>query len=187
MSRDRRRSQHFGTPAKPAAILTARSSTTVRPGLATSRGQCFIISSPYARRGELWNLYNRHFGSRRRASSWWPRLIVGRCIDHRRKAWRSVPTNVTRPVLGGVWCAVSLRSGAIRVREAVDACVARDVFERPYQIGQSYQPLCDREVEAAADSRFVFHITCRPHRPSLLIVSGRPSHPLVPDRLSAIQ
>ena len=34
----------------------------VRPGLATTRGPLFMISSPYARRGELWNSYNRHFG-----------------------------------------------------------------------------------------------------------------------------
>src|SRR5262249_12446295 len=34
----------------------------VRPGLATTRGPLFIISSPYARRGELWSLYNKHFG-----------------------------------------------------------------------------------------------------------------------------
>jgi hypothetical protein len=33
-----------------------------RPGLATTRGPMFLISSPYARRGELWNLYSKHFG-----------------------------------------------------------------------------------------------------------------------------
>jgi hypothetical protein len=34
----------------------------VRPGLATSGGPMFVISSPYARRGELWHLYSKHFG-----------------------------------------------------------------------------------------------------------------------------
>ena len=34
----------------------------VRPGLATTRGPLFIISSPYARRGELWNLFSRYWG-----------------------------------------------------------------------------------------------------------------------------
>lgn len=34
----------------------------VRPGLATTSGQLFLISSPYARRGELWRAYTRHFG-----------------------------------------------------------------------------------------------------------------------------
>jgi hypothetical protein len=34
----------------------------VRPGLATTGGPTFMISSPYARRGELWTLYRKHFG-----------------------------------------------------------------------------------------------------------------------------
>ena len=34
----------------------------VRPGLATTSGPLFMISSPYARRGELWRTYNKHFG-----------------------------------------------------------------------------------------------------------------------------
>src|SRR4029077_10984021 len=34
----------------------------VRPGLATTGGPLFLISSPYARRGELWRLYDRYFG-----------------------------------------------------------------------------------------------------------------------------
>jgi hypothetical protein len=34
----------------------------VRPGLATSHGPLFMISSPYARRGELWRTYQKHYG-----------------------------------------------------------------------------------------------------------------------------
>jgi hypothetical protein len=34
----------------------------VRPGLGTTNGQLFLISSPYARRGELWRSYDQHFG-----------------------------------------------------------------------------------------------------------------------------
>src|ERR1019366_3367539 len=34
----------------------------VRPGLASTGGPLILISSPYARRGELWRLYNRHYG-----------------------------------------------------------------------------------------------------------------------------
>lgn len=35
----------------------------IRPGMATVPGSVLLcISSPYARRGELWNAYNRHFG-----------------------------------------------------------------------------------------------------------------------------
>ena len=35
----------------------------VRPGLATTGGPLIIASSPYARRGELWETYRRHFGA----------------------------------------------------------------------------------------------------------------------------
>jgi hypothetical protein len=34
----------------------------VRPSLATTGGPLIIITSPYARRGEVWNLYKNHFG-----------------------------------------------------------------------------------------------------------------------------
>jgi hypothetical protein len=34
----------------------------VRPGLATTGGPLIVISSPYARRGEVWSTYRRHFG-----------------------------------------------------------------------------------------------------------------------------
>jgi phage terminase large subunit-like protein len=34
----------------------------VRPGLATTGGPLIIASSPYARRGVLWDLYRRQFG-----------------------------------------------------------------------------------------------------------------------------
>lgn len=35
----------------------------IRPGLATTHGQLFMISSPYARRGVLWSTYKQHFGA----------------------------------------------------------------------------------------------------------------------------
>jgi hypothetical protein len=34
----------------------------VRPALATTGGPLIMISSPYAKRGELWEIYRRHFG-----------------------------------------------------------------------------------------------------------------------------
>jgi hypothetical protein len=35
---------------------------SVWPGLSTTQGLLAIISSPYARRGELWDLYRKHYG-----------------------------------------------------------------------------------------------------------------------------
>ena len=34
----------------------------VRPALATTGGPLVIITTPYARRGEVWNVYRRHYG-----------------------------------------------------------------------------------------------------------------------------
>ena len=33
-----------------------------RPTLATTGGPLIIITSPYARRGETWSIYRRHYG-----------------------------------------------------------------------------------------------------------------------------
>jgi hypothetical protein len=35
----------------------------VRPGLATTNGPLILASSPYARKGSLWEVYRRHFGA----------------------------------------------------------------------------------------------------------------------------
>jgi hypothetical protein len=40
-----------------SAILDA-----VRPGLATTRGPLILISSPYARRGVLWDAFRKNYG-----------------------------------------------------------------------------------------------------------------------------
>jgi hypothetical protein len=36
----------------------------VRPSLATTGGPLLILSSPFARRGEVWNLFDRHYGAK---------------------------------------------------------------------------------------------------------------------------
>jgi hypothetical protein len=46
-----------GSANPDVAILNA-----VRPGLATTGGPLIVISSPYARRGQLWETYHRHYG-----------------------------------------------------------------------------------------------------------------------------
>src|SRR6266704_1281138 len=35
----------------------------IRPGLATTSGPLFLISSPYARKGELWRTYRKHYSA----------------------------------------------------------------------------------------------------------------------------
>jgi hypothetical protein len=87
-------SADLGSANPDSEILNA-----VRPGLATTRGRCFIVSSPYARRGELWNLYNRHFGPNGD-----PRILVAqapsRVIESVTTAIGCRPRHGTRPSLG---------------------------------------------------------------------------------------
>ena len=128
------------TSANPNSEILA----SVRPGLATTRGQCFIISSPYARRGELWNLYNRHFGPNG------DRLVLVAQADSRTMN-PSLPESVVQrayerdPASAAAEFGAQFRSDLEQFvsREAVDACVHRNVFERPYQIGHSYRGFVD--------------------------------------------
>jgi hypothetical protein len=48
-----------GASSNPDSEIIA----SVRPALATTGGPLILISSPHARRGELWSIYSRHFGA----------------------------------------------------------------------------------------------------------------------------
>jgi hypothetical protein len=50
-----------GSSSNPDTEILA----AVRPALSTTGGPLIMISSPYARRGELWNTYRQHFGPNR--------------------------------------------------------------------------------------------------------------------------
>ncbi len=62
---------YAGVILDEAAYLRSEESATpdieiiraVRPGLATLNGWLIVLSSPYMRRGALWNAYRKHFGN----------------------------------------------------------------------------------------------------------------------------
>jgi hypothetical protein len=116
----------------------------VRPGLATTRGMCAIISSPYARRGELWNLYNRHFGPNGD-----PLILVAQAPS--RVMNPSLPQSVVDramerdPASAQAEFLAQFRSDLEPYcnREAAAACVAHGVYERAWQIGQSFRAFVD--------------------------------------------
>jgi hypothetical protein len=70
----------------------------VRPGLATTRGPLIIASSPYAKRGVLWDLHRRHYGlagdplilvargASRDFNSTLPQSVVDRALERDRAA-----------------------------------------------------------------------------------------------------
>jgi hypothetical protein len=116
----------------------------VRPGLATTRGPLFIISSPYARRGELWNLFQTHFGpygdplilvaqgTSRTLNPTLPQSVIDRAME---RDAASAAAEYLAEFRRDIESFVSI--------EAVRACVSSGVFERAPQRGLSYAAFCD--------------------------------------------
>jgi hypothetical protein len=116
----------------------------VRPGLATTGGPLILISSPYARRGELWRTYKQHFGANGD-----PLVLVaqGSTKDFNSTLSQSV---IDRAYERDQASAAAEYGGEFRrdleefvSREAVLACVSPAVFERPKQHYKVYHAFCD--------------------------------------------
>ncbi len=106
----------------------------VRPGLATTGGPLIIASSPYARRGVLWDLYRHYYGS---AGD--PLVLVAQGAS--RDFNPTLPQSVVDRALERDAASAAAEYGAqfrtdleaFVAREVVEACVADGVYERPYQ------------------------------------------------------
>src|SRR5271169_1476109 len=116
----------------------------VRPGLATTGGPLFMISSPYARKGELWRTFNKHFGPNGD-----PLIMVAKGAS--RDFNSTLPQSVVDRALERDAAAASAEYGAEFRRdiegfvsiEAVTACVSTGVYERAYQRGVTYRGFVD--------------------------------------------
>jgi hypothetical protein len=116
----------------------------VRPGLATTHGPLFLISSPYARRGELWRLFDRHYGPNGD-----PLILVAQgssrtfnpSLDQ-----RVVDRAMERdPVSASAEYGAQFRSdieGYVNLSVARN-CISDGVFERAPSYGISYVAFCD--------------------------------------------
>jgi hypothetical protein len=103
----------------------------LRPGLATLGGQLFMISSPYAKRGELYDTYKRNFGPNGD-----PLILVAKASS------RALNPSLSQKVVDRAYeldpVAASAEFGgefrsdleSFISREAVEACVTPRVFER---------------------------------------------------------
>jgi hypothetical protein len=103
---------------------------SVRSGLATTSGPLIMISSPYARRGELWRTYNKHFGpngdrlilvaqgSSRQFNPTLPQAVVDRAYER-------------DPAAASAEYGAEFRRDieSFVALEAIEACVSRGVFE----------------------------------------------------------
>jgi hypothetical protein len=116
----------------------------VRPGLATTGGPLFLISSPYARRGVLWDLYRRHYGPAgddailvakapsRTMNNTLRRSVVDRAMERDESSARAEYLAEFRSDLEQF---VSI--------EAVKACVSTGIRERAQSSGHAYSAFCD--------------------------------------------
>jgi hypothetical protein len=116
----------------------------VRPGLATTGGPLFLISSPYARRGELWRAYQKHFGA---AGD--PLILVAQGAS--RTFNPSLPQSVVDraaerdPAFASAEYGAQFRTDieSFVSLEAVRACVSAGCYERAPQRNVSYLGFVD--------------------------------------------
>jgi hypothetical protein len=116
----------------------------LRPGLLTSKGPLIAISSPYARRGYLWNTYKKHFGP-----DGSPRVLVAQAASQ-----------VMNPSVDMDWIAEQFDEDPIAAEaeynaqfrsdvaeyvslDALEACTAVGLFEIPPLPGVRYTAFCD--------------------------------------------
>lgn len=125
--------------SNPAAEVIS----SLRPALATLRGKIVAISSPYSRRGPLWDTYRRYYGQEDR------RILVAQA-----------PSVVLNPALDPGIVADALEADAASAsaewlaqfrtdleefvkREVIEACIEPSVVERLPIRGVEYRAFCD--------------------------------------------
>jgi hypothetical protein len=116
----------------------------VRPGLATTGGPLFMISSPYARRGELWRAFTKHYGA-----SGDPLILVAKGSSRDFNA--TLPQSVIDRAYERDAAAASAEFGGEFRKdidspfnlEAVQSVVDRGVYERSPVRGVNYDAFID--------------------------------------------
>lgn len=126
-----------------SAHVDAEILTAVRPGLVTIPGSMLLAaSSPYSRRGELWNAYRKWYGQNDAPLVWAaptkvmnpsvPQKVIDRAIER-------------DPDAASAEFLAQFRSDLedFVKREVVDACVAEGVREHPPRDGVAYRAFVD--------------------------------------------
>jgi hypothetical protein len=115
-----------------------------RPALATTQGPLIAISSPYARRGALWETYRRHYGPQGD-----PRILVAHGAT--RDFNPDLPQSIIDMAMDRDSAAAAAEYMAqfrtdvegFITREAVEACVSLGVRERPHDKRNKYVAFVD--------------------------------------------
>ena len=116
----------------------------VRPTLLTTRGPLIAISSPYARRGELWTTFKRDYGPQGD-----PRILVAHAASREmnptlRQA--DIDREMDKDPAAGLaeyYAEFRTDISAFVSQEVIDGCVARGVFELPPAADVSYLGFVD--------------------------------------------
>jgi hypothetical protein len=115
-----------------------------RPALATTQGPLIAISSPYARRGALWETYKRHYGPNGD-----PTILVakGATRDFNPDLPQSLVDKAMErdPAAAAAEYMAEFRTDVegFITREAVESCVQSGVHERPPDRKHSYVAFVD--------------------------------------------
>jgi hypothetical protein len=131
-------------PTDDAANADNEILEAIRPGLATTGGPLFMISSPYARRGELWRAFTKHYGA-----GGDPLIMVAKGSSRDFNA--TLPQSVIDRAYERDAAAASAEFGAEFRKdidspfaiEPVTACVERGVYERVPERGVFYNGFVD--------------------------------------------
>ena len=116
----------------------------VRPTLLTTSGPLIAISSPYARKGELWATFKRDFGARGD-----PRILVARAASREMNSTlpqADIDREMARDSASGraeYYAEFRTDISAFVSQEVIDGCIAHDVFELPPAAGISYLGFVD--------------------------------------------
>lgn len=126
----------------------------VRPTLATTGGPLLILSSPYAKKGELYATYRKHFGP---AGD--PRIVVAKAptltMNTSPRVVREVARAMERdPVAARTEYGAEFREGVSDYisPEVLDACTMPGVAEVPPSQGTAYRAFVDPAGGSGQDS-----------------------------------
>src|SRR5262249_23613361 len=125
----------------------------VRPSLATTHGPLIIITSPYARRGEVWNIYRQHYGA-----DGDPLILVAQGasrVFNETLSEEFVERALSRdPAAASAEYLAMFRSDleSFVAREAVEACVALGLRERAPMTSVVYSAFLDPAGGSGGDS-----------------------------------
>lgn len=115
----------------------------LRPCLATTGGKLIVLSSPYGQAGALWELYRQHYGRADATTLIWQASAVDMNptlpADYLARMERDDPEAYRSEVLGEFRAGVS----TLFDPDALAACVAEGLRERPPVGGLRYEGFCD--------------------------------------------